>query len=308
MKIKRIISIFLAVALIISLSGCVAQSVPAGVDDEGRFVYTIVRPGVNEDVLVEDSAKMLRTAIKENFGVNVTYKKDFAVEDFDNNYEILVGDTNREETAEAIKRLDDNRTNNSNDFIVAVIKDKICIYSKTSSVLYTASEWFINNFCQNPDSWKKLKTGYEFIYEHNYTSLCVNKSNGSDVGTFDIVLPRYASYLYGMVAEDIIDYQKSIGYQPVWYEDIIDKEVEYEILIGDCDRPASKSVTVEGNNYVVKVIGNKIVVKGGNDLATREAALKLLEEILKGKETGTGFDWSDGYTLTGKYVGDKKSD
>lgn len=308
MKIKNIISILLAVALIISLSGCAAQSVPASIDEEGRFIYSIVRPGGTPITLIDDSARIIRSAIKENFGVTLTYIKDTALEEFNSDYEILIGETNREETAKAIKLLDDNRLNNNNDFIVAVINNKICIYSKNDSVLYTAAEWFVNNFCQSLESWQKLKTGYKFIYEHDVGSIYANKANGRDVGTYDVVLPRYASYLYCMVADEIIAHYKSIGYGPVWYEDIIDKEVEYEILIGDCDRPASKSVTVEDNNYVIKVIGNKIVAKGGNDLATREAVLKLYEEILKGKETGTGFDWSDGYTINGKYVGDKASD
>ena len=57
---------------------------------------------------------------------------------------------------------------------------------------------------------------------------------------------------------------------------------------------------MEGDNYVIKVVGKKIVVKGGNDLSTRAACDRLLDEIKKA-EDGNGFNWSDGYVLNGKY-------
>ncbi len=306
---KSIICLILAIAFIASLAGCAGKSVPSSVDSDGYFVYSIVRPGENGDAKIADAAKIIRTAIKDNFDVSVSFLKDVTVEDYDNNYEILVGETNREESSIAIKRLEANRIANYNDFIVKVINDKICIYSKNLTVLNYACQWFADTFCKDLESWGKLKSNYEFIYEHTGDIAVVpNHVSDNEIGVYHVVLPRYASYLYGMVAEDLVKYHQDLGYVPQMFEDIIDKEQEYEILIGDCDREASKSVTAQGDNFVIKVIGKKIVIKGGNDLATREGALYLFEEIKKSSESGQGFNWSDGHTINGKYVGDQPDD
>lgn len=307
MKLKKITCILLSLLLIISLSGCIGKAVPAGINDEGRFVYAIVR-GADANADVTDAAKTIRSALKNTFDVSINFTKDSAVEDTKKNYEILVGDTNREESAIALQRLRDNRENNYNDFIVAVIKDKICIQATNTKLMPTACEWFASTFCNSPEDWQKLKSNYEFIYTHEIADLShVNKCNKNDIGIYSIVIPRYSSYLYGMVAEEIETYHKSIGYPCSLLQDI-ETENELEILIGNTNREASNSVSVEGDNYIIKVIGKKVVVKGGNDLATREGALRLYEEITKGNETKAGFNWSDGYTINGKYEGTKKSD
>ncbi len=305
MKMKNIICILLAAFLVISLSGCIAKSVPSGTNAEGRFVYAVVRSSNLSNTMIEDAAKNVRNTIKDNFGIYITYLKDEAVEDYDNNYEILIGDTNREESAEALKRLADNRDNYHNDFIVAVIDDKICINSTNPSVLSDACDWFLANFCESLETWALLKADYEFIYEHENSVSLINKCADTDIGVFSLVLPRHASFLYGIIAEEIVDMHIQNGYPMPYIEDF-DAEAEYEIQIGDCDREASKSVKVEGNNFVIKVIGKKIVIKGGNDLATREGTIRFRDELLKANESGTPLSWSDGYTINGKYDSSKK--
>lgn len=299
MNFKRIICFLLCITMVIGLSACAASSVPAGVDEEGSFVYAVVRSGEESIIEIENAAKELRAVLKANFDVSISYRKDTAYEDFDGNYEILVGNTNREESAEALTRLKDNRNNYASDFIIAVINDKICIQAIDSANVYAATTWFINTFCQSLESWAKLKTDYQFIYEHETGSIS-NTSNGADLGLYSVVLPRYASYLYGMVIEDFVSEYNECGYNIQSFEDI-DPETEYEILIGDCDREVSKSVKVEGDNYVIKVIGNKIVIKGGNDLATNAAVTYFVEETGKGLGEGIGIAWSDGHTINGKY-------
>ena len=50
MKIKRILALVLVFALVIALSACAGKSVPAGLNDDGRFIYTITRTGDPEAV------------------------------------------------------------------------------------------------------------------------------------------------------------------------------------------------------------------------------------------------------------------
>ncbi|MEE0840518.1 MAG: hypothetical protein U0L72_08280 [Acutalibacteraceae bacterium] len=307
MNIKRIIALILAVFMVASLAACAGNSnhLVAGVNEEGRFIYTVVRPGNISIPAVEDAAKAVRSAIKENFDMGVTIIKDTTYEDFEGNLEILVGDTNREESAVAKQRLMDNRQNNASDFIVAVIGDKICIQATNSETITYAADWFVNTFCKNVEAFQMLTSDYEFIYEHKYAEgVTANIVNGTDLGNFTIVLPVKISYLSGMYAEELQDFYKAYGYTLGKVEDI-DKEVDYEILIGDTSREASKGVSAEGDNYIVKVVGNKVVIKGGNELATSRGVKAFLDEAKKMAE-GKGFNWSDGYTLNGKYDATEK--
>ncbi|MBR2044495.1 MAG: family 16 glycosylhydrolase [Clostridia bacterium] len=298
---KRIFAVILTIAMLASLAACAGKAVPASVDAEGRFVYTIVRSGDKVIPAVEDAAKNLRSVMKENFECNVTITKDSSYEDFDGNYEVLVGDTNREESAKAKQLLLDNRDNYADDFIIAVIDDKICITAATDEMISIATSWFIENFCDDLEAWAKLKTGYTFIYAPERETVN-NVVNGVNLGLYSVVLPRRTSLMVGMGADEFIDYYTDLGYSIKEYDDFLTSdEQEYEILFGDTVRDASKSVNVEGDNYVIKVVGKKLVVKGGTHLATWRAAQRLMEEIKENVSGEQGFNWPDGHTINGKY-------
>ncbi len=302
MNIKRIIAFTLAIFMVASLAACGggAKNLTAAVNADGDFIYNLVRSGDTAYTEVNDAVKALRSAVKKNFGCPIVAIKDTVFEDFDNNLEILIGDTNREESAIAKQCLIDNRLNNKKDFIIKVIDDKICIQVTDVSTLSYAVEWFIKNFCQSFETFERLRTDYEFIYEHQYAvSINSNTVGGVDLSEFTLVLPVSISYLSGMYADEYVEFYQQIGYNTNKVEDI-DPETTYEILIGDTTRQASKDITVEGDNYIIKVIGTKIVIKGGNDLATSRGVKAFLDEVKKAKE-GNGFVWSDGYTVNGKY-------
>lgn len=306
MNIKRIFSLILAVLMVASvLSACSASSsVPVALDDDGRFVYTVVRASKAESG-AEEGAKTIRVAIKENFGCGITLLKDGAITDFDGNYEILVGDTNREESAEAKRILSENRANNKYDFIVKVMGDKIAIQAMSDEYVGTAANWFAKTFCENPDSFKMLTTDYQFIYEHDALKTdSVNTVNGVDLGLFTVVFPVKSSYLPSMYIEEVIDLYSDIGYDMVKIEDI-DKEVKNEIIIGDTTRPESKEIDVEGDNYVIKVVNGDVIIKGGNDLSTWRGVKVFYDEVAK-IINGKGISWSDGFIINGKY--DPKED
>ena len=299
MKIKRILCFIIAVIMVASLSACAGASVPADINGDGEFVYTVVRSNAKSVTQVEDGAKLIRATLKENFDCKVNITFDAAYEDFDGNYEILVGDTNRKESAEAKQRLIDNRLNNASDFIVAVIGDKICIQAISNEMFPIATEWFLTTFGGSLEDWAKLKKGYEFIYEPEATELNATVS-GKNISQFTFVLPRKTSILHGLAVDEVIEYYDAHDYAMGQTEDM-DAEVEYEILVGDCDREASKSVKVEGDNYVIKVIGKKLVIKGGTHLATWRGVKAFFEEIQKSAGSEAPFNWADGHTVNGKY-------
>ena len=298
MKIRQIVSLFLVIIMVAVLGGCASSSVAFEIDDNGAFMYSIVRNG-ESTTLITDAARELRSSIKDNFNCKVTLIKDNAVEDFDENYEILIGNTNREESAFALEKLKNNRANYADDFIVVVIDDKICIQAITDEMVLNAAKWFASTFCNSEESWSKLTKKYCFIYEFPYDG-AVSTIGNKAVGAYSIVMPRQISYLIGMNAEKIAKYYADKGFNMEIFEDM-DEEKEYEIIIGDSTREASKSVKVEGDNYVIKVVGKKVIIKGGNDLATWRATKYFYDEIVNSEKGETGFDWSDGYVINGKY-------
>ena len=90
-KIKSLVCFILAIIMVASLSACAGASVPASIDDEGAFVYAITR-AFEATSEAELAAKELRLKLKETFDCKITIRKDAAIEDYDDNYEILVGD------------------------------------------------------------------------------------------------------------------------------------------------------------------------------------------------------------------------
>ena len=301
---KRILSAVLAAVMVLSaLSACSsgnkkAVSLPSYVDEDGFFAYSVVR-GAKATLTVEDSAKNIRAALKDNFDCKISIVKDSAYEDFDGNYEILVGDTNRDESAQAKKILTDNRANNGGDFIVVVFDDKICIQATTDNMVANAAAWFVETFCDDLDSWNLLTEGYQYIYapvnEHADSQVA-----GYSLGLFTVVKPYSFTYLIGSEVEAFVEFFQELNFPMVYNRDS-DEEAEYEVLIGDTTRAASKAVTVEGDNYIIQVSGKKLVLKGGSDLATREAVSELLRQVKKAEETKTPLNWSDGYVINGKY-------
>ncbi len=301
MNIKKILTVCLTFVLVLSmLSGCTLtskSSLPNKIDADGRFIFSIVR-AEKSSAAVESTAKNLRNAFKENFDCKVTIVKDNVIEDSKENYEILIGNTNRAASTEALNVLINNRPNNAFDFIIKVIGRKVCIQATSEDMISVAGKWFVETFCKDPESWSLLKEGYEFIYAPDNASVN-NTVAGVNLGLFTLVKPLEMSFVIGYEAEKILKFYSNNGITMTYHDDI-DAEETNEILIGNTSREESKSVTVEGDNYCIKVVGNKLVIKGGTDLATYRAVMHF-NSLLESSKTDGYFNWTDGYVINGKY-------
>ena len=298
---KRIVSLILCLIMAVTLlSACSAggnTALSAEITEDGRFIYTVVR-GEESSSAVESAAKDIRAVMRDNFSCKITIVKDNVVENVEGAPEVLIGNTNRPESAQALEVLTSSRQNNNYDFIIKVINNKVCIQALTDEMIKVASEWFVKTFCGSLEDWQMLSNGYEFLYQPDIKTVG-NVVAGVNLGLFTVVKPVRMTYLAGNQVERFIDFYKNNGFTLSYIEEI-DPEEEYEILIGDTTREESKSVTVEGDNYVIKVVGKKLVVKGGNDLALYRGT-KHLADLIEESKTGEGFNWSDGYVINGKY-------
>lgn len=301
---KRMICAVLSVAMILGLlSGCSfgkakSKALGVGYNEDGSFLYTVVR-AVKASPDVEEAAKNLRSVLKSGLDCKINIIKDASIEDYDGNYEILIGDTDREASALAKEHLKENRVANSKDFIIEVIGDKVCIQAMNDKMLVNACSWFADTFCDSPEDWQLLTSDYRFLYgpEENVVA---NLIAGVDLGKFTVVKPKEFSYLIGLEVEDFVDYYESLGFTTDYVAEP-QKETAYEVLIGDTSRKESKAVSVQGDNYVITVTGGKLVIKGGSDLATREGVRAFNRAVKEAVKTGTPINWSEGYVFNGRY-------
>ena len=104
------------------------------------------------------------------------------------------------------------------------------------------------------------------------------------VKDYKIVYPKSAS---ATISDAAYALQKAIesasGITPAVISDDEAKS-EFEILIGETSRAATKAVTCEENAYVVKYDGDNMVVKGSSDDQTIAALYALEREVLKNEK------------------------
>lgn len=315
MKIKRVLSVFLAAALTVISAGCKksknnSASVGAALaqvsEQTGKFSYTVIR-GKNAATEVSEAAKALRTALKKTFDANVTLTFDETVEDYDGNTEILIGSTNREESDKALEVLKNNRVNYYRDFIIKVIDDKLCINAANDSVLISAVEYFTENYCKDKEKWGTLSTKSEIIYEAPFNALD-HKIMGNSLSAYKLVVPADMSYVYGMRLDELNDYLfESQGFQ-LSVDDERETPAEYEIVLADAERDGLPEVTLDKNGWIIKAAGKKLIIKGENDLATGAAVQKLLSLIKEADGSGKPLELAENFELGGSYTAENAED
>lgn len=316
MRINRICALLLSVTMLFAAAGCGKKAetgnANANVDAHlisvdsatGKFAYSIVRPKNTELTVLDDLAKEMRTSLKEAFNVTVPMRYDVAKKDFDGNLEILIGDTDREESADALKELKENRKTSYGDFIVKVNGDKICINAQNDQTIGLAVEFFIDTFCKDSESWNLLYDGYKFIYEGKITG---GHSTVGDtaLASYTVIHPRDMELIYGNALTELQEYLSESQLYVLKTADDRTDETENEILVGDVNRTASKEVKVEGNNYIIKVVGKKLVIKGGNSLALMQALIDL-KQMFKDAAKSGGLVFDENYEKTGTYSSENK--
>lgn len=154
---KKILALILAaVALTALLPSCsgegsaadgdknAASGEPVAVVSGGATEYVVVRSDIYDSAnVIVQSAVALRNAISAVTGADMAIKTDWdGSEDNTLRREILVGDTNRQESADALSELEDGQ------FVVKVCGDgtKIVVTGKTERTTEYAVRYFLNTY------------------------------------------------------------------------------------------------------------------------------------------------------------------
>ena len=242
------------------------------IDDAGEAIYNIVRPDKPENNESVISGKVFKQ-FKDKLGVNVRNSPDSV--DGTDQYEVLIGETNRPESAAAMNYMYDQGKGRYDDFIICTIGKKIVINAHNEDALTAACDYFINNYLVKDG----VKGGINYLYAKpgDYKDITVN---GVNIGRFSIVRPHYnLSYLAQVEMEKMQNsiYEKT-GYMLEIKEDAYVTEGDYEIVVGNTNRKGVEKI--EGyDNYNITVSGKKIYLNGGNTYSTA-ISVTMFEKLL----------------------------
>ncbi len=235
--------------------------------------YFIIRPDKNTSDLL-DKINSLYQKIKSK--VAIGYKDDFFKEDTPafsiGEYEILVGKTNRPETAQFLADL------KYNDYGFAQIGKKIVIAGHSDEATIKAIAAFMDQVVLQKESEDGIfyKSEMDFLKRQNYNIGSVNIA-GVPLGNYRLVYPKKNNQSEKVAAQVIAD---AIANTSGIVLDIVndaEEATEYEILIGATNRHTEADIAAMGSKLgatesVIKFDGKKITVYGLTSTALLVAA------------------------------------
>ncbi|MBO5912014.1 MAG: glycoside hydrolase family 16 protein [Clostridia bacterium] len=278
------------------------------IDANGEAVYRIIRSAsatsqANTDVT--NAATFLFTQMRNKLGVTSRQTTD-DIEDGTDTYEILVGDTNRPESAKVKEYFLAKTTGFKDQYIICTIGKKIVIYSPGKETLRAACEYFLNNFVSKDG----VTGGIKYIKDETTAKTAITV-NGVSIANFKIVRRHYnESYItQAQINELITKLDETYFYKTEYVEDQYVAEGDYEIVIGKTNRKDSPNV-FNYDEYKIKIAGKKVFIDGGSVESTAIAVAEFGKMLQKGALTdadsvdGTysaaiaGYDKSKYYTRT----------
>ncbi len=243
--------------------------------------YSLVRPSkVSENVKDKISTLYQRLTGKHKIK---EYKDDFYKEGVDiyemGEYEILVGKTNRPETAQFLSEL------KYNDFGFAQIGKKIVIAGHSDKATINAIEEFIFAVINNktPEEGVFYKSEYNYVkkLEYKVGSLLIGDT---PIEEFTIVYPFYNRNSEKLAAEKISEHIASISGLVMNVTDDKAATAEHEILIGGTNRSTDAEITAMSSKLgtaeaMIKYDGKNINVFGTTPTAILTAASELNSKL-----------------------------
>ncbi len=243
--------------------------------ENGESVYKIIRP---EDPLNNETTLggVLVKRMKETIGISIKNSDDSA--DGTDAYEILIGNTNRVESQQALDLLLEKTGGRYNDYIICSIGKKIVINALNADSLELAVNYFVENYL-NKDG---IKGGLAYFNatEGDFKEITVN---GVSIGKFNLVRQHLnGSYLSMVEMENMQEVlvQKTGYYVPIVHDNT--EAADYEIIVGNCARDGVKSIT-KYDEYDITVSGKKIYLNGGSPHATAMAVSEFTKMLEAGE-------------------------
>lgn len=227
---------------------------------DGTTAYKVIRPEKGSTAVV-NAAVSLRLAIQSATGADIGIAEDWYSRNEtlpEKATEILVGVTNRKESTDAAALV------RQKDFIITMKNDRIVITGGSDAAVVKGVEYFISQYVNAETKTVVVKDNLSYINKYEYP-LGKLSINGTALDQYRIVYPEKCDLLTLNAAVNLYDYILSNA--GVELDLVTDKEAEteYELLIGNTNREATKQVaktTRAADEYILCTVGNKVVMLG----------------------------------------------
>lgn len=326
MKKRYLIAALLAAILLLSLFACNKTDDPQKTEKItlDLSAYKVVRP--------EKASARLRTAAIEVRRSLYAFNADAAIEEDwlppdtapdDAAFEILIGATNRPQSAEALNAAGEN---GSAQYVIAVIGNKIVINGTNEDAVILGAEYFINSIIPTAAEGGKLEL--DAGYRHMSDPLAVANVVEGGKCTYTVVYREgLDSTAKASDTSDRMDYvvfkaneiremfASHLGEKPAisddWVKPGTDTSAMREILVGSVDRAEYGEFlsTLAYNEYGYTVKGSKIIIAGWSDTDVGLAADMFLKNIdgLIGSDAST-ISLIDGSRYVAKVAAERYTD
>jgi len=242
----------------------------------GETSYTIVRSSAASSLVVDMSIE-LKNAMAE-LAPSVQLKEDFLLGDAKpGEYEILLGKTNRDESAEVLGTL------KYDDYKIAIVGKKIVIAAHNDISLGAAVEYFVENIVSlGADGELKISSDNEYMYDHPYPAEDL-KIGDADISEYKIVVAKMTEQVIKNNSELLVEtIRNATGVELPIIKDS-EEPSAYEIILGNTNREQSDKLygrTYADREYAIDVTGTKIALGGANDEFTMRKAIADLGNMI----------------------------
>ena len=212
--------------------------------------------------------------------------------------EILVGETNRSESASAKALLD------GSGFVISVINNKIAVVGSDDIQTIRAVNYFTEKYL---DTNTKISPSESVVVKADapnvslsdaYTFVFSSKLDDTAGNIFESTSKRDARDYPCVAADDLITYMEIVPANRKRATD--DNVTELEVLIGEVDREAYSdfAVTLAENEYGILVKGGKVILAGHNNLAI-EKCVSSFKELLDLAKNESTWAFYEGFSIKG---------
>ena len=296
MKMKKIklLSLTLLVVLVMSLVGCAGGKTPADVTDNIEIApeyekelladwknYSIVFAEGASDV-VSKTFYNFTSVLAERYGSLPKINSDFLMPDEavpQNTLEVLIGATNRPESAQGAEGL------LANDYFIGMINNRLVIVGGSDKATAAAIDHYAS-YLLGEDGFMYPRESYVYNADYVVDKLTIG---GVDISEFVLVRGN------GMDADE----RNMFDYLSETIADVCGVKVEtalassdehkYEILIGDTGRDIT-SKTLESGTYSIEQTATKLALYGNGESSDSFVLRYLIKDVLMEIPTGTSYD------------------
>lgn len=273
------------------------------IDSDGEPIYRIIKPEEFTDA--ENNAA--RLVFNQYKTIHNVVPKNLTDAESDDAAEIIVGNTNREETKVARESLLAAASGRDNEYIICTVSDDIVIYACSDSALGEAVAYFVNTYLINAT----VTGGINYVYQDASDYQNVTVFGGENLSKITIVRPIYnVSYITQQeINKMIAGVSKKTGFTWKIVNDQVasvtgskldgssvlnaTEDRDYEIIVGDCARDGVNK-NLGKDEYEIRIEDKNIYLNGGSPKAVAMAVTEFAAIVTSKSEVTSADTVSSG--------------